>query len=516
LNFIATANLKTKIKYVRDDIKLKNKNKPYGEEVKMKNSLKKLLSGVLVALVAIIAAGGLQALASDTYPVLDREGAGTPANPEQAVVTKHLEMPIGTTPPNTTFTFDFTALSGTGLPSNGPENVVLSTTAGPAVGSVDAVFTTGTPTEVQPAPRADVIRATVHTPNALAGITWPNAGVFVYQVTERTNTFTNTAREHMYFDTIQYNLFVTIGEAADGTFYVRGSHAWERDPVTGDNVGPKLNPNPWRPGPGAIEGGSDLIFINRFIRRTDDITTTPPTTRPSIPGPGTSVPGPGGSPNPGVPGPNDPNDLTSALIVSKRVTGSMASASSTFTFTGALTHSTLVNEVMDDFVAAETTYGPVVAFVYHLNSDGDFVRGRRAPAGTLPVSYTFTPGAAAAEFQLRHGEVLIFERIPIGNIFVVRETNSLTYVPRIDLMVNGAVIGSGAGLTAPGQIGTAEVGTPPHRIGEQSNIAAFTNTNDPAPITGLITNNLPIILVTAGAIGLVAVTVVSKKRRVYA
>jgi len=485
--------------------------------MKRSSTLTKLLGGLLVALIALLTTNGLQALA-DTYPDPERPGRGTPENPEQAVVTKHLEMPIGTTPPATTFTFDFTAL-GTAtnpFPPNTQDGVALSTLTAPAVGSVNAAFTTTTPTEVQPAPRADVIRATIHTSDALNGIVWPGSGVFVYQVTERTDTFTNTAREHMYFDTIQYNLYVTIGEAADGTFYVRGSHAWERDPETGANVGPKLNPNPWRPGPGAIEGGSDLIFRNRFIRRTDDTSTTPGPGRPVLPGPGTSVPGPGDTPNPGVPG-----GLESALIISKRVTGSMASANSTFTFTGALTHTTLVNEVVTDVTEAAVTYGPVVAWVYH-NNGTNFVRGRRAPAGTLPASYTFTPGTTPGEtgplttFELRHGEVLIFERAPIGNIFVSTETDSLVYHPSIDLMVNGQAITPRASLNTPGTIGTNDVGTAPHRLGEASNIAAFTNMNDPVPITGLIMNNLPIILVTVGVMGLGAVTIVSKKRRSYA
>ena len=474
---------------------------------------------MLVALVVIVATSGLQAFA-DTYSDTDRAGAGTPANPEQAVISKHLEMPIGTTPPNATFTFDFTPLSGTTLPSNSQPDIGISTQAAPPIASIDAVITPATPTTAQPEPRADVVRATVHTADALHrtspnNIVWPGPGVFVYQVTERTNTFTNTATEHMYFAATQYNLYVTIGEAADGTLYVRGSHAWERDPVTGDNVGSKLNPNPWRPGPGANEGGSDLIFVNRFIRRTDDIPTTPGPgpgpERPIIPGPGTPEPGPGGTPNPGVPG-----GLGSSLIISKRVTGSKASANSTFTFTGALTHTTLVNEVVADPGIADsaTTYGPVVAWVYHNNGDG-FVRGRRTPAETLPTSYTFTPGATAAEFQLRHGEVLIFERVPVGNIFVATETNSLTYNPSIDLVVNGQAITPRAALTIPGTIGTANVGTPPHRVGEASNIAAFTNTNESVPITGLVINNLPIILVAVGTIGLMGVTVVSKKRRAY-
>ena len=477
----------------------------------MKNSLKKLLSGVLIALVTVIAASSIEAFAAP-YPDPLREGAGTPTNPEQAVVTKHLEMPIGTTPPATSFTFDFAGLSGTSLPPNIDDlgNIGLATDAPPTVGSVNAAFTTESSTVAQAAPRADVIRATVHTANALAGVVWPGSGVFVYHVTERTDTFTNTERERMYFDPIQYNLFVTIGEAADGSFYVRGTHAWERDPDTGANTGPKLNPNPWREGPGPDAGGSDLIFINRFIRRTDDIPTTPGPgpERPIAPGPGTSVTGPGGTPNPGVPG-----GLESALIVSNRVTGSMASANSVFPYTATLTHTTLVNEVIADVTNASTTYGPVVAWVYHNNGDG-FIRGRR-PGGTLDVSYTFTIGAPTT-FELRHGEVLIFERTPIGNIFVTTQTGSLTYLPRLDLMVNGAVVGSGASLTTPGSLGSDNVGTPPHRLGEASNIAAFTNTNDPAPITGLIMNNLPAILVTAGVVGLVAVTVVSKRRRVYA
>jgi hypothetical protein len=459
----------------------------------MTKSMKKVLSGLLIGLMTLTLTTFIQAQAN---PV--PAGIGTPSDPAQASITKYLEMPIGTITPDTTFVFDFTPLSFN-------ETAVANLPAGTTVPAIpiaanataaNAVFTPAmTATNLAPG-RADVDRVIVTTGDVVDGVAWARPGVYVYRVTERTNTFTNTSTERMYFDNTIFHLYVIVSEDASGNLYVSGTWGWRINVVDGEDVKvvPKLDPDPNNPGEGGQTGESDLVYTNVFIRRSDDITTTPPPTLPNEPGPGPNVPGPGGTPDPGV-----PSDLDSALIVSKKVTGAFASINDTFTFSGSIENSSLV------VAAPGTTYDSFVAFVYQINAAGDYVR--------TATSHTFVPGTPVT-FTLRHGQALVFDRIPIGNIFVATETDSGVYRPRIDLVTNGVTRGNHA-LSTSGTVGTNNVPPLPHRIGEASNIAAFTNTHGQPPITGLVLDNLPLVFVAVATLAVVTIVVVNKKRRAY-
>jgi len=168
---------------------------------------------------------------------------------------------------------------------------------------------------------------------------------------------------------------------------------------------------------------------------------------------------------------------TEDLIVSKEVTGSLSSTTTDFPFTVNFTDHALV---------ALVTLPDVT--VHIRNSDGSGTE----TVVTLPVT----------NVNLRHGQELIFRNVPIGNTFVATEDPG-AYDPSINLTLAGEdVIPSPEGATTGDRI-----------IGSGENIAAFTNTNDAAPITGIIMNNLPFILVGLAAAGVVAMVIVNKRRR---
>ena len=166
------------------------------------------------------------------------------------------------------------------------------------------------------------------------------------------------------------------------------------------------------------------------------------------------------------------------LKVSKTVAGEMADETRDFTFTATLTSAA--------FSTSEGTYTATI--VGAGPNEGDII--------------TFTPPAPTT-FTLRHGQTLVFSYLPVGTGFQVVESNYAPYTPTIDLTVNGtlsAITGSD---------------TNAHNVGEALNYAAFTNTLTSTPITGLIMNSLPFVLVGVAAVGFFAMTVANKKRRAH-
>lgn len=241
-----------------------------------------------------------------------------------------------------------------------------------------------------------------------------------------------------------------------------------------------------------------MRFTNTFIRRTDDEAEEIPIAPHPNP---TPEPDPDRT-DPGIPG------AINALSVTKRVHGTHADTRDAFPFSGTITNSSLINALPEE---NRVTYESFRGWIYQFNAtSGEYER---------TTSFVDFTAGEARTFNLTHGQALVFDGIPVGNEIVMTETNSGNYHPRIDLRTNGTNRGYHAIAAANSSIGTGHIAYPTgqtaHSSGELSNVAAFTNTNQTTPITGLITNNLPFILVTLASAGLVAIVVVSRKRRAF-
>jgi len=177
----------------------------------------------------------------------------------------------------------------------------------------------------------------------------------------------------------------------------------------------------------------------------------------------------------------DPHER--GLRISKTVAGDAASPTTDFEFTVTLTSAAITPE------GHTGTYTAIIVGPANAPNNGDTI--------------TFTSGTANT-FTLRHGQSLQFNSLPVGTRFNVEETEFYHYTPSMDLIVNGVPATS---------YGPAVSGT--NQIGELQNDVAVTNTFSTTPITGLIANNLPLILVGIASIGLVALVVASRKRRAY-
>ena len=204
---------------------------------------------------------------------------------------------------------------------------------------------------------------------------------------------------------------------------------------------------------------TDAVFTNTFIREVDG---------------------------------SDP-DYT-GLIVSKAVAGEMASETTDFTFTATLTSAAFSTRPSDEVYTAavvNTADGSPVLVEYPADS------------GTyIPLVVNFVPGEPTT-FTLRHGQSLRFDYLPVGTGFRVIESNYAPYTPSIELIVDGT----------PSTVNGPDTGA--QNIGEDTNRAAYTNTFNTTPITGLIAENLPFILVGIATIGFFAVVVAGKKRSAY-
>lgn len=170
------------------------------------------------------------------------------------------------------------------------------------------------------------------------------------------------------------------------------------------------------------------------------------------------------------------------LTISKAVDGDLADRSKEFEYT--------INFKDSVLKAAGTTYNGVIT------KDGEKVSD---------FSYSETNGV----FQLAHGETLTISNLPVGTKYTVTETGAAGYTPSVKLTENGNPTENsakaGEALTAKkdGSI----------LIGEEANIAAYTNTSENIPLTGVIINNLPFIILIGAAVCVLGVLVAVKRRR---
>ncbi len=112
-------------------------------------------------------------------------------------------------------------------------------------------------------------------------------------------------------------------------------------------------------------------------------------------------------------------------------------------------------------------------------------------------------------FQLHDGESLVFETLPAGTHYVVKEEGAKDgYTPSIEVVENGVETKD---ETVSEREGIASADSATTLVGENDNSVAFTNTYEDVPVTGILLQNWPFVLLIAlGA----AAMVLSKAVRV--
>lgn len=119
-----------------------------------------------------------------------------------------------------------------------------------------------------------------------------------------------------------------------------------------------------------------------------------------------------------------------------------------------------------------------------------------------------------AEFYLGNGDKLIFNAVPVGTRYVVEETAEPGdgYTPvSVTVTENGTETkktnnNEKSGISSEPQNGTDSL------VGEKTNKVVFENHYDDIPITGIVMNNLPFILLIGVAVLAFGALVILKKR----
>lgn len=116
------------------------------------------------------------------------------------------------------------------------------------------------------------------------------------------------------------------------------------------------------------------------------------------------------------------------------------------------------------------------------------------------------------KFQLHGGEQLVFKDIPAGTRYVVTEVGADDgYTAGVDVIENGTATTKKTAVNDADSVCSAE-NNQSNLIGEKENKVTFTNTYKDVPITGIIANNMPFVLMAAFAL-LASVGYALTKRR---
>lgn len=386
-----------------------------------------------------------------------------------ASITKELDIAEGIQTPEVTFSFNFVQVTEGTYSAKGDDEGKVElpvATAKAPIENVDLKFT-----NADSSTDGKIVK---ESKNFLAGVKFPNAGVYKYTVTEvqgATEVNNGTGVGKMTYDTTTYNLFVSVKNGANGTEV--DSVVVEKDSDTG-NEDNKVEgaPSTSEEVNSTIEGddtntsdnatGNDFRFINKYTKNG------------------------GGIVDPVDPDPNqpDPDKAQSALKISKEVKGDLADLTLGFTF----------NVKLDIPASADVTSAE--GFIY--NADGTYVSNK-----------TFENGDN--EFTLAHGQYLTFKKLPAGTQYTVTETGTKNYTG-----VTSTTVGGGEAIEVAGTKNET-VSTAQSLVSENAgNGTIVTNTYDDqsATPTGILVNNLPYIaLILVAVIGCVAI-MAGKKRRV--
>lgn len=120
------------------------------------------------------------------------------------------------------------------------------------------------------------------------------------------------------------------------------------------------------------------------------------------------------------------------------------------------------------------------------------------------------------EFMLHDKEKLIFDNLPVGTKYVVKEKGVLDdgYTPSIHVVENNKVTVNNQKGNEKDDLSSANVGSN-NLVGEGKNEVVFTNTYKDVAITGIIFNNLPFVLfIGVATLAFVSLAVIKRSRKI--
>lgn len=393
-----------------------------------KTMMKKIVTGV-------VAAGTILSLLQVPNVLAENEVASSQNEKNVVVkVNKELDIAEGITTPTATFTFKFAPKSG-----QNSANVPYETVT-PTNGIIPNRTVTYGASDTLPQGKTAITKAT---DDIFAGVTYENAGEYVYTVSEEQTGWTVLANniDTLTFDTKTYEMHVFVKNKSQGTgtyisnVYFVDTTAGSTTAATAKKAG---NAEP------GTEGGSKVykydLFKNKYTKKAGKTGDSPSTINPNA----------------------------DALTITKKVAGGLASKTKNFTFK--LT-----------FKAAST------------DETGTYTGTK----GSEQIQFTKD---VEKEFTLHDGESLVFPDLPAGTKYSLKEEGTSGYTPSSAYKENGTQKNGAAGTQSQAYT-VADV-----LIGEKENNNIVTNTLPEVTPTGLLIDNLPfIIMIGLGLFGFILV-----------
>lgn len=132
--------------------------------------------------------------------------------------------------------------------------------------------------------------------------------------------------------------------------------------------------------------------------------------------------------------------------------------------------------------------------------------------GSIDGTEIHFPLDQEVEFKLHDGQKLEFKKLPAGTRYVVTEQAAEDgYTPSVTVTENGVQLTEKKAADNEA-LSSIDKNTAGNLVGGNENKAVFVNNYKDVPITGIIVNNLPFIILI-GAAGIAFVTLVVLKRR---
>jgi len=407
--------------------------------------------------------------------VFAAQPTGTESAPAQAAITKLLMVPHGTAVPSTTFKFTVTPVSIDGNPSAKPP--------------VQGIGSDGTVSLIFPPSAYYTLEETIddtdyyylETEELFGGVNFEHAGVYVYEIEEAGNTFTNEGTppvapyEKMDFSLAKYTVEVYVKDGEYGTYiYFIGAVRTVNDDDTYADV--KVDPTPGEESEDFDY--SQMIFTNTYVKAN------------------------GGT------DPQEPDNA--ALSVSKQVLGEFASKTIYFIYDMKVFTPSLIGaaETYTAYVVEDDPMNPGKYRV--VTTDANF-------SGTIGMDGSIRfPSDTLVTFNLRANQYLVFIDTPVGVHYEIAEKGTAGYIPSVVVTYDGTPGGDeigdkGAGLVLPHNANYFYKDT--LYVGEGANSADFLNENDTTTPTGLDLNDLPFIGMIILAIGAAVAFIVVKVRK---
>ena len=405
----------------------------------------------------------------------------------EAAITKLLQVPEGTEYPAMDFVFTVTPYK-----YNHSEDdlaklpVIGAPISGTGAGKITISFdgpAAASPAETLEETAGNVSTYYLESTSLFAGAVFPNAGIYEYIIGETDSSYSipsGSLHEAMVLSLAKYHVTVLIRENADKVPYIYHIGVVRITKEGGSAGTDKVDPTPG--GDGEETFYSQMSFTNQYVRTN------------GAPNPDNPDPK---KPDTTDPDPENPFTSDSTLNISKLVKGELGSQSMPFEFKMTINVPNLIPSYVLSYYKA-----------YLVDASGVL-----DPTGTVDSTLIGTDTStkaykyikfvtgSAVDFQLTHGQTLVFVNTPVGTTYNVEETAETGYLTTITVFYNSIKNAVATSLITAGL------------VGEKYNAADYTNDFGDYTPGGLNVNDLPFYGMILFAIGGLVTFVVIKMRK---